>query len=79
MQRLCRAGCQTQMFSTTAGANGNVGNVGSFSFSGWNYDVQVTSGSRAIYIIKDQATFKVQLMSTPFSGQVLQLSQAVRM
>lgn len=60
MQQLCCAGCQTQMFSATAAANSNVGNVGSFSFSGWNYDVQGTGGSRAIYRLNDQATFKVQ-------------------
>ena len=59
------------MFSMTAGANGNVGNVGSFAFAGWSYDVQVTSGSRAIYMIKDQATFKVHALSLLFSGQVL--------
>ena len=69
------------MFSATAAANSNVGNVGSFSFSGWNYDVQGTGGSRAIYRLNDQATFKVQLYLTfeacSFSPQVVQLSQVV--
>lgn len=57
--KLCIAGCQTQTFSTTAGANAAVGTVGSFSFSGWSYDVQVQAGNRAIYKLSDQATFKV--------------------
>ena len=56
---LCTAGCQTQTFSTAAGANAAVGTVGSFSFSGWSYDVQVQAGNRAIYKLSDQATFKV--------------------
>ena len=50
-----------------------------FSFAGWNYDVQVTSGSRAIYRLNDQATFKVHLLSPFFSGQILQLGREVRM
>jgi len=55
----CAAGCQTQMFSATTGVNTAVGNVAAFSFSGWNYDVQVQTGSRPIYRLNDQATFKV--------------------
>ena len=78
MQQLCCVGCQTQMFSATAAANSNVGNLGSFSFSGWNYDVQVTGGSRAIYRINDQATFKVRLLWT-FNCQVVQLSRIMKM
>ena len=35
-------------------------NVGSFSFTGWNYDVQVQSGFRAIYRLNNAATFKVR-------------------
>ena len=66
MRQLCCAGCQTQMFSATAAANSNVGNVGSFSFSGWNYDVQGTGGSRAIYRLNDQATFKVHFSPVTF-------------
>lgn len=57
--KFCTAGCQTQMFSTTAGANAAVGTVGSFSFPGWSYDVQVQTRSRVIYTLSDQATFKV--------------------
>lgn len=47
------------MFSATPGGNSAVtGNVGPFSFPGWSYDVQVQTGSRAVYKLNDQATFK---------------------
>ncbi len=56
----CGAGCVTQAFSASNGANSAVGTVGSFSFTGWNYDVQVQSGFRAIYRLNNVATFKVR-------------------
>ena len=59
LTRECCAGCTTQAFSATNGVNTAVGTVGSFTFTGWNYDVQVQSGFRAIYRLNDQATFKV--------------------
>lgn len=49
----------TQAFSASNGANTAVNTVGSFSFTGWLYDVQVQSGFRAVYRLNDAATFKV--------------------